>query len=216
MNKKVLIPLVVVAIVAVAGVVFFVTNNDTNDSQQVTSESTSVETQSNADTATFSPIATTDVSYVATLTSSKDGKTFTAVLKSDGKGVSEFEAKQDDQEFRMVMTADAYYSCSGGSCFKLPNRDSAEFDPASYQYTNEDIADLKNNATYKGTEACGALTCEVWAVKDGTSDGTVYIDQATKRIMRAVGTYGGDKGELVFEYKPVSISIPKNAQTLPQ
>lgn len=215
MNKKILIPAAVVAVlVVIGGVLWFA--RDTNNSTMQTSTTDTTQTQDSNAAPSFSPVATTDVSYEATLTANKDGKTFTATLKSDGKGNSEFEATQSGQEFKIVLTKDAFYSCNGGTCYKLDNRAAAAFDPANYQYTTDDINNLKNNATYKGTAACGSATCDVWQVTKDNTDGTVYIDQATKRIVKAEGVYDGDKGMLTFEYKPVTITVPKNAQTLPQ
>ena len=216
MTKKVII-LAFAGVLVVGGIAWFVIGrDDTKQSQTTNTDTPATSSQIATDAAAFNPIATTDVSYEATLTSTKDGKTFTATLKSDGKGNSEFEAEQSGQEFKMVMTKDAFYSCTGGKCYKLTSREGAAFDPANYQYTTEDINDLRNTATYKGTAACGAATCDVWQVKDANSEGTVYIDQASKRIMKAEGVFDGNKGTLIFTYKPVSISIPKDAQTLPQ
>lgn len=216
MNKKIVIPAAVVAILVVVGGVVWFTRDNSKNATETTASTETTQTQSDSSSPSFSPVATTDVSYEATLTASKDGKTFKATLKSDGKGNSEFEATQSGQEFKIILTGSAFYSCTGGTCYELDNRAAAAFDPANYQYTADDINNLKNNASYKGTAACGSATCDVWQVsKDGT-DGTVYIDQSSKRIVKAEGVYDGDKGTLTFEYKPVTIDIPKNAQTLPQ
>jgi hypothetical protein len=217
MQKKIVVPIaLVVSLVVVGGAVWFTQRDSTSDSQQTSSQTTASQSQSSTGATEFSPVATTDVSYEAKLTSSKDGKTFTATMKSDGKGNSEFEAEQSGQEFKVILTKDAYYSCTGDTCYRLNNRDGAAFNPDSYQYSTEDINSLRDKATYKGTAACGSATCDVWLVKDGASEGTVYIDQSTKRIMKADGVFDGNTGSLTFEYKPVTITVPANAQTVPQ
>ncbi len=215
MKKSIIIPVVVIAVLALGGGVFLAMNKSSENKSATPATSQETQTQSETSTA-FNPVAMTGVSYEATLTSQKDGKTFTAVLKYDGKGNSEFSSKQNDGEVRIVITKDAYYSCQGSTCYKMDSSNANAFDPSTYQYSADEINSLKQNAKYVGTEACGAQTCEVWEVTQDTTNGKVYIDQSTKRIMKATGNYGGDSGELIFTYKPVTIEVPTNAQTIPQ
>ncbi len=213
MKKSIIIALAVIAVVVLGGGAYLAMNKDSNNKSAAPAVSQDTQTQSQT-AAAFNPVAMTGVSYEAALTSQKDGKTFTASLKYDGKGNSEFSSQQSGKEIRIIMTKDAYYSCQGSTCYKMDTTNASGFDPNTYQYSADEINSLKQNAKYVGTEACGAQTCEVWEVTQDTTNGKVYIDQSTKRIMKATGNYGGDSGELVFTYKPVTIEIPTNAQTI--
>ncbi len=215
MKKSIIIPVAVIAVFVLGGGVFLAMNRDSDNKAvaPVTSQDTQTQTET---AAAFNPVAMTGVSYEATLTSQKDGKTFTATLKYDGKGNSEFSSQQNGKEVRIIMTKDAYYSCQGTTCYKMDTSKASGFDPNTYQYSADEISSLKQNAKYIGTEACGAQTCEVWEVTQDNTNGKVYIDQSTKRIVKATGNYGGDSGELVFTYKPVTIEIPAKAQTITQ
>lgn len=218
MKKSIILPLAVVVVLAVVGgAAYFVTSkNDDKNAQKTSTTSSASQPQADSAETAFNPVAMTGVSYEATLTSQKDGKTFTATLKYDGKGNSEFSSEQNGKQIRIVMTKDAYYSCQGSTCYKMDSTNASGFDPNTYQYSADEINSLKQNAKYIGTEACGTQTCEVWEVTQDTTNGKVYIDQSTKRIMKATGNYGGDSGELVFVYKPVTIEVPANAQTVTQ
>ena len=215
MKKSIIIPVAVIAVFVLGGGVFLAMNRDSDNKAvaPVTSQDTQTQTET---AAAFNPVAMTGVSYEATLTSQKDGKTFTATLKYDGKGNSEFSSQQNGKEVRIIMTKDAYYSCQGTTCYKMDTSKASGFDTNTYQYSADEISSLKQNAKYIGKEACGAQTCEVWEVTQDKTNGKVYIDQSKKRIVKATGNYGGDRGELDFMYTPVTIKIHAKVQTITQ
>ena len=214
-NKLVLIVglgILVVAVVAYVGL------RNKNSGQNTGSTSGASNTQSNkAASNVFDPLGTNDVSYVATITTTNGDKSVVGVMESDAKtGAIRYTATTNGKEVQMTYTKDAYYICqSADKCLKYPLSQGSGFDPKSYAYDASKIAEIKNSVKSLGTSSCPTGTCSVWQTTNGSYQGKVYIDSKTKRIVQAENTTASGSSKIVYDYKDVTVSVPANAQELP-
>ncbi len=169
---------------------------------------------------TFSPVANSKLSFEATITTVSKGKTTVAVMESDAKtGAVRYSADENDGSLAMIYTKDAYYTCQDeGGCFKfvLGKGQGASFDPKAYQYSESSLETFKQSSQKLATEDCKTGKCDVWQVAntDGTST-KIYIDNATKRVVKVSGQSGGATSTIEYDYKEVSVEVPKDAKELP-
>ncbi len=213
MKKFLIIGGVVVIVLGAATggyLVFFLGDNDQQDATGQT------ETTENA----FNPVATEGVPVVATVTTTQDGETQTFVMEFDGNGNSQYEMDSDGQTIRFVTTKDAHYMCNDAQgCFRYPTSDAQQgaVDPGQYEYSQSDIDNFRANATHKGQQSCSTGTCDVWDVSNFQDSGTatVFIDTASKRIVKIESTFNGSTSTIEFDYRDVTIEIPTDAQELP-
>ncbi len=214
--KKVLIIVAVVLVLAGggAGAYYLLSRDDA----QPSTEATQTQPASETSTTGFAPASMEGVPFEATITVEGEGKTIESVMKFDGKGNSEYVAVQDGKRITMFFTEDFYYMCTNATtCFKykITNGDTGSVDPSQYEFTEEDLNNMRATATYKGQQACQASTCDVWESTEGTTTVNIYIDTTTKRISQAITQTDRGTSTMVFEYKDVTVDVPKNAQELP-
>lgn len=212
MNK--IVALVIGGVVVVGGATALIINGGSEDDTNTGSSNSTSQTA-----AQFSPAKTTNLSFVATTTSTVDGKTTNSVMESDAKtGAIRYKAGAADSGFTFIYTKDAYYMCpESGACFKyaLGQGQGAAFDPKTYQYDDAKIADYKTNTKSLGRESCPAGTCEVWQVSGSGYGAKIYIDNDTKRVSQVISDASGVSSKIVYEYRDVSVEIPTNIQELP-
>ncbi|MCA9337308.1 hypothetical protein KC951_01215 [Candidatus Saccharibacteria bacterium] len=206
------IVLIVVAVLAVGGVGYYVyQQSQNNETETVTVETTE-------GTADIDVLVGDNAPFVATVSGTRDGQTYNATLESNGEGVTQFTSTVDGQQIRAIYTKDAFYSCTGDQCYVMPLDGATQqsFDPSQYEYTAEDVAAWKSTSTYAGQQSCAGGTCDVWQVNDST-DGTtskIFINTSTRRIAQVEVTTPEGTSSITYEYKPVTIAIPTNAQQL--
>lgn len=217
LKKKQIIIIAAVILVALIGIGAYAMSQDDGADKSNTSSNTSSNNSGNQPSS-FDAL-TTDTSFVATITTSNDGQEVKAVMSYDkDSGAVKYVTTTEGKEVSMYYTKDAYYLCqSANDCFKYPlgQGSVSGFDPGTYQYDNQDIAGLRNNAAYQGQQSCPAGTCDVWKVTEGTNSTTVYIDASTKRISQVETTTAAGTSKVVYEYKSVSVTPPANAKELP-
>jgi len=201
--------MIVVAIVAVvAGGAFVVTRSGdtpTNDSSQTIQSSNQ----------TFSPVNTMQQSFVATITTTGGQQNLTTNVEHDGNGNWHYTASVGGQTSEVVSTADAYYTKQGDTWYKSAS--SQGFSKDAYEVTPDELASFQSAVSYKGTESCSAGQCHVWEATNyqGNDKLTFYVDVASNRIVRMVSRVGASTTDITYEYKPVTVQIPTNAQELP-
>jgi len=166
----------------------------------------------------FAAVSTQGLAYTATInTTAGDGSTSTATIMTDGKGTTQYATTQSAENIQITYTPTAFYTCNSGTCYKYPaNQGSTtSFDPASYTYTDAQIATFKNTASYQGKKSCPAGTCDAWSVTSSGTTSTLFIDTATKRISQVETVQAdGKKSSIVYDYKAVNITIPANATSI--
>lgn len=215
--KKVAVIIGVVLLVAASvGAFLFLQNSKSNDDSSQQSESQTEAPDPN----TFAPLGTGGESFEATITTTFDGEVTEATVAFDGQGVSEYNTTAQGQAVRVVHTQDAYYTCNDTQgCFKfdLSQSSGTEFNPDDYDFSEEDANDYQAAATKQGTEACESGACTVWVSSSYKNQGktTIYVDNATNRIVKVQSMYDGTESTITYDYKAVTIDIPTDAEELP-
>lgn len=212
MNKRMMIA-AIAALILIGGGVFFATRGDDNKKASTNSPQGSTSQQSNG-SASFSPVSTEGLAFSAAI--SVDGKD-SGTIQSDGKGKISYSSTQAGQNIRIVYTSDAYYSCTGDTCYKYSTSTSsgASFNPSDYQYTNDQLSGYKSGAVNKGRQSCPAGTCNVWSVTVNGATSSIFIDTKTSRISQVESAISGKTTKITYVYKSVTIDVPANAQSLP-
>lgn len=210
MTRPVLIGAAAVALLAGGGAAYMLTKDDAAKTSQISSQNSNQQ-------ADFSPQSTEGLEFKATITTTKDGASTQSIIERDDKNNTRYVANVGGQQMEIIYTADAYYSCQGGSCVKFPSAQSSNsgFDPNAYTYDRSELEGYRSGSTYKGRQSCPAGTCDVWSVIAGGTTSTIFIDTKTKRISQVEGSQGGSTSKIVYEYTDVTINVPANAQTLP-
>lgn len=218
MNRNLLISLIVGAILLLGIGVFVFTGGD--DSDSANSDSTNSETSETAseestDKLVFSPVATANQSFEATLEGTASGATIKATILYDGQGNSKYTGETDGQTFESYITEDDYIVCNGGSCFKLPLGDEQSgLSQDDFTYSDEDYDSFRDIAEFIGQESCPAGTCNVWQIVEGGATTKVFI--AENGLVSKL-TVDSPEGSFTYtyEYKDVTIDVPQNVQSLP-
>ncbi|HLC91986.1 MAG TPA: hypothetical protein VJC09_02955 [Candidatus Saccharimonadales bacterium] len=214
MKRSRIIVVAVVLLLILGAVAYMVSRKEDKTKTATTTKPTSSKT---TNTSNFAPVSTTGLALTATISTPLDGgTTATATLVSDGKGTTQYKADQGGQQVEITYTTDAYYMCTGGQCFKydISQSGNSGFDPSSYAYTPAQLSTYRNTASYKGKKSCPAGTCDTWSVSSGGASSTIFIDTKTKYISQVESTVSGKKSTVTYEYKPVSITIPTNYQSI--
>lgn len=214
--RKVLVALGVVVLIALSiGAVLLLqsTDEEASTSQNQTDEIA-------VSDETFSALSTKGQPFIATVTTKQDGEVNEATIAYDGDKTTEYTAASNGQEVRTIYTEKTYYTCNPDQgCFKfdLKNSTGTNFDPEEYQYSDGELEDFENTASYEGQKSCDTGTCDVWMSSnfDGRGKTTIYLDAESKRVVKVEGEVGDVTSTIAYEYKDVKISIPKNAQELP-
>lgn len=157
-------------------------------------------------------------SYIATITGKTPEGPIQSTLEFDGQGSYSFSTEQAEQAVSFIITPDTAYSCEGEQCFELPRGqedDLSAFNIDDFTYQEDDLTEFANMATRIGEESCSAGTCTVWEVVDQTEVTRLYLDTNENRISQATGS--GDDGEftIIYDYRDVTITPPKNVQPMP-
>ena len=215
-RKGLIISAVIVLLIAAAAAAYFLTKDD--NSTPYSSNTTPPPASQTANT--FAPADTANEPFVATLNTSVNGKDVKGVMTSDGQGNSSYAYTVDGKKTTLTYTTDTYYLCSDGAgCYKyaISGENNSGFDPADYQYDASKLSDLKNSAAYKGQQACpaGGGTCDVWTVSQGSVKSTMYVNTASKHIVKVTSANGTTTSDITYEYKKATVTIPTNAVTLP-
>ncbi len=216
MSKNLVMILVALLIVGGGVVGFMVVSQD--DSSQKTNQSTQDGKMDVETNTVFDAASMADASFVATITTTEGDKTIVGVMEHDNTTDStKYSYSIDGQESTSFFTNDAYYLCQAAtSCIKYPNNQiGSSFDPDSYSYSEEDFSEFKQNATHMGVEDCPAGSCDVWKVTKDSLETMIYIDTNTKRISQVQGNTANGSVKIVYEFKDVSITLPTNAQEIP-
>ncbi len=209
--KKIIIGVVaVVVVIAAAGAGYALIKK--NNSDTATEENQSA----------FNPASTEGQAFIATVTATprKNKKTVT-VMKTDGQGASEYLLNSSTKS-RMVFTKDFYYVCAKNSCSKFSSSASHGFisDPNTYDVSQADINNAQEKAVHEGQQPCptGNGTCDVWSTEGLSEVGTtakVYVDSESRRVVQIdAKSEDGVMTKIVYDYKPVTITIPKNAHEI--
>ncbi len=205
------IAVIIVVVLAIAGAGYFVyqNNNETEDTA-------STSNQAPENDIVFDPIASQDLSFAATISGTQEGELFQATMESDGEGNFQMTSMFDGQETRIITTKDAYYTCTGDDCIKMPQSQNTanDYNIDSYVYTDEDIESYQENARYEGRGECPAGTCDIWVVTEAEGTSKIYIDSSSRRISQIETEADGESSKIVFEYKDVTIQVPVNAREL--
>ena len=168
-------------------------------------------------TANFAAVSTDNLAYSASISSpNDDGSTFTGTLISDGKGTMQYTAMLAGQSAEITYTPDSYYMCTGGQCFKyaISQSSNSGFNPANYTYTTAQLSDYRKTAKYNGKKSCLVGTCDSWSVTVADTSSTILIDVKTQHISEVKSTVDGKTSTITYDYKPLTIKIPADAQTI--
>lgn len=213
MKKPVLIGIIIAFLLGGGTAAYLLSRDGKKDKTQTDSQTSNNQTAGGND---FAPVSTKGLDFSATLTMSGSQGTSSARLEQDGDK-TRYVSTQDGQETQIIYTPDAYYSCTGGQCFKFALSQSSNIgvDVSAYEYDASEIANFRNTAAYKGKQDCPAGSCDVWSVTVGAGTSTLYVDAKTKRISQVESTQDGTTTKIVYDYKDVTIDIPENAQTIP-
>lgn len=213
MKRNVIIGIAAVLLIVGAVSLFLLTRGDSSDSPATKSS-----TQSADGDPTFAPLATLGSSYEATYSfTGEDGTASTGTIAVDKNGDSKYSGKAEGSSFELYTIGDDAISCTDGTCYRLATggESSEAVDSDDYSYTDDDYADFKNNAAYKGTDSCPSGTCSVWEITDvDNTIITMYID-SDNRVSKVMGSDEDGKFEVSYNYKSVSISAPANVTELP-
>jgi hypothetical protein len=217
-RKNLIIGLVILLLIAAGAAAYFLTKDD--DTQDSSTTSNTTQNTPPAATSTFAPEATANEPFVATVNTTITDKQVKGVMTSDGEGNASYVYTTDGNKMTLTYTKDAYYICNDSAgCFKynVSGENNSGFDPADYQYDTSKLADLKNRASYKGQQDCpaGGGTCDVWSVSVGSITSTMYVNTATKHIIKVTSANGTTTSDITYEYKKATVAIPQNAVTLP-
>lgn len=213
--KKKLIALVVLVLVLGGGAAFYFSSNKDNSSSSNSSGAAS----NNSNQLNATP---TTGSYKATITTQADsGQTQTVMEHDPDKNVTKVTGTANGASYTYYYTNDAFYMCqSEDSCMKYASGSSFAnaFDPSSYEYDQGQLDTYKNTSLYQGEKSCPAGKCGVWQVTTDAGEMTMYVDVKTRRVSEVDSTYGTTKSTIVYDFSPVSITLPTNATevTLPQ
>lgn len=224
MNKKMIIGALILAILLIAGAAAYITSQDEDQSAKEENQSTQQEIDNqnanNQNQAENFDVASTEgLSFVSTISTTSEGKTTTATMEYDKTtGSVRYTSQAEGQDLVMIYTKDAYYMCqTAETCIKYPTSqgDTSGFDSDSYQYSENELNDIKSSAFYQGQKDCLSGTCDVWKSTLGDYESLMYIDAKTKRIVQVESTSAAGSSKITYEYKDVSIVPPTNVQTIP-
>lgn len=214
MHKKVIIGGVIAVIAIVAVSIFALTGGDDSKSQQTKTKGSSADPASTSANE-FEAIATKDQSFQAVMTGTRDTTTYTANLEYDGKGNSRYSGTSGGTTFEAFMLGSRYVICSNGTCFEMSQANSpVPVSEDQYSYSDDNLANFRRNATYKGKQDCPAGTCNAWDVKTTDFTGTIFVDDED-RISKVSSKSDKSAFDITYTYQPVTITPPANIQTLP-
>jgi hypothetical protein len=215
--KVKLIGIILAVLVVGGGAGAFIMSRDSDDSKSSSNNSntTKEETKTESATPTFSPKATKNQSFSATLEGTSEGDALTGTIESDGKGIIHFTGTQAGETAEYYVTSDgSFIFCQGTQCFKSSASENS-VSPDDYEVTDEDIAKYQSKATFLGSESCPSGTCNVWQYTDDENVKTkIYIDKDTDYVSQVVGEDGTDTFKIVYNFKDVSITVPTDVQDL--
>ena len=210
-----LIPFIVGGVIVLGGTAaFFMAKKDEP------AKSTTNSSQSSARSSAFTAVNMAGQSFRATISTQAEsgGQENRAVMEADAKtGAVSYQATTAGEAMKIIYTKEAYYMCQAESCVKyaLGQGTGANFSPDAYQYDEREIESFKKASTSLGRQSCPAGTCDVWKVSSDGSDAKVYVDTKTKRISQVTTEKNGATSKVVYEYTDVSVTIPTNAQEVP-
>lgn len=221
--SKTIIGLVVAGLVVVGGAAYFVVNKnsdkDTPAASQTADNSSDDSSTNSGDGPSFAPATTDGLSFEATSTVEASGKTIVSTIAYDGKQNYQYSADQGGQSVSTIVTKKAVYVQVDDQWYKYAANYSSGFNPADYKYDASTLDAWKASSDYKGQGDCPAGTCDIWEVSTGAegqqATSTVYLDTSTNRISKLVSETGSGNFTIEYNYKPVTITVPKNAKTFP-
>lgn len=217
MNKSILAASIVAGLALIGGGAYLVSQKDTTGSTNV-SRSEEQKSTPGGDNPVFSPLATEDLAFEGTFTSTnKDGVITTGLIEVDGLGNSKFSGEADGSTYAAYSVDGIFYSCSSDKCIKMQTDQLSEgaISPSTYSLSDTDYENYKNNAIYKGKSACPAGTCETWEVTDLQGLKAVLFISSDNHISKVTGDTDEGKYEINFNYRDVKISAPENVTEIP-
>lgn len=221
----------IVALLAVVGVLLFVQQQGANSYLSPTntpSSKKSAEGRGHTENTLSNKATTSSLSYKATVRRKHgSGAPQTIRVEADSSnGARRFIEKVDGRLSAHVYSGEVTYICNEQTCQKMPWRDDSPYADNSEQYaydvTPELIKRYNQHATSKKLADCESGKCAVWEVPpDDTSltptSETVSIDEASQRIVKRVKKYvqTGYTETIIYQYVPVTITLPPTPQSLP-
>lgn len=224
-SKQQLIAIVVAIFVIVGGVFAYMTWVDSGEDtaqQDSVSEGANTSNQENGDPS-FEPLSIDSESFIATVRGQGDDGPIDGSIESDGEGNFRLNFIVEGESSSLIITTDATYSCTAGECFEFPRAEDgdatsfgAAIDPEQFTFNEDDYAEFRTTAVYRGTEDCSAGTCDVWFFTDEGVDSQAYIDSDSNRIVRVESSQENNQYIVEYDYQTeVTITPPENAQQLP-
>jgi hypothetical protein len=208
---------IIILLLLIVGVAAWqLTKKSPNNAVTTTPPSSAPTSSSNANV--FNPLATSGSSYQATITTTAAGTTSNATMAFDkNTGNVQYTGSAGGQNISIVYTKDAYYLCqTATTCIKYATgQGAASFNPASYEYTDAQLAGYRAGASYHGKQSCPAGTCDVWQVTNAGYTSSLFVDTKTKRISQVQATTAASTSKIVYSYQNVSVTVPANATTAP-
>ncbi|MBP9827036.1 hypothetical protein KBC99_00985 [Candidatus Saccharibacteria bacterium] len=217
MNRSLKIGLIIVGIVVTLGIVGAVVLRKQSSSVKTSDQSASLE--NGQGDMSFAALSTQDSNFTATITTDADGKKSTAKMEYDKTNDAlRYSMDSNGNTMTMIYTKDAYYMCSSSTqCIKYSlenSQNTGGFDRKSYEYTAEELANLKKQANYIGRKACESGTCDAWKISVDGSNTTMYIDTNTKRISQIENITASGSSKIVYSYTSSTVTPPPNAKSL--
>lgn len=216
MKKALLIGGAVVLVLAAAGIGFLLFGNNSEDSGSSNQNEQQAETNQNDNL--FSAVPTDDLEFEATLSGETGDTSYEAVILSDGEGNSKYSGQSNGEQFEMYSLNDgSSIVCNGGTCFKVNGSEAQT--PVSadqYEYTGDDLTNFRDMVEYQGEASCPAGTCSVWRYDENRAVVEIYLADDGKISKLTTTSQDGDKFEIEYEYKEVSVTPPANVRSIPQ
>lgn len=211
---KKFIPIIVVALLIVGGGAFYLINNS-----QKSEDTTQTSSSENASSNVFNPVNTLSEPFVVSFKTEGEQGGTSANIEYDGKENWRYTSQSADNSTEMIITPSANYMKNGETWFKLPTDSSTAqvFQKDAYQVTDSELKDFQAAVTYRGEEACPAGSCYVWVAKNykGNDSLEFYIDKKTNRINQLITSTKTGKITIIYDYKPVTITIPTVVSEIP-
>ncbi len=163
----------------------------------------------------FNPVNSANSQFVATTTiEGGSGPVTSTTVEHDGKDAWLSKTTVNGTTSQALFTKDAYYTNIAGQWFKSSSVKAFASD--SYELTPAKLAEFQAAVKDKGSASCPSGTCELWEAENykGNDKLSFYV-RSDNKIDQLVTVIKGKTIKIGYEYKPVTITIPTDAKTLP-
>lgn len=229
----VLIIVVIVAVLAAAGVGYFIYDRQKKDDLPANSSLTNQEASAIRDECKsviddenlckFAVNWSGTKSYKMTITTTSQEGPSTTTLETDEQDNTSGVVSQDGKEVSAFITigkTSYVKDLSDGGWFKYENNAETETTFEDLEFNFEKDLPEAERTQYKaeGKEACGNLECYKYQVidpKSSDSTTTIWFDTKDFLLRRVSSTAAGSTSDITYSYEPVTITAPSPIKESP-